>query len=195
MCILCAMKLIKLTLSDSAYNKALELAGGHAVPVEAYVSSEVEDLLDKKAQLQYSRPIEIKPTTNGSPSSPNYSSVMPDTLEQVLAVCKYVYRTRNIPRDERHARTEFLDALVVVAKATTNSQTGLKGVETTTIRDKCTTDRRLGLPGVHIDSAIFVSWLCRPELLRDHLCRKFPRFVNEIHRSFRDWLPSKFETN
>ena len=40
------MKLITLPLSDSAYNKALELAGAHAVPVEAYVASEIENLLD-----------------------------------------------------------------------------------------------------------------------------------------------------
>ena len=44
------MKLLKLSLSDSAYEKALSLAGGHALPVEAYIASEIEDLLDKKAK-------------------------------------------------------------------------------------------------------------------------------------------------
>ena len=190
------MKLIKLTLSDSAYNKALELAGAHAVPVEAYVASEIEDLLDKKAQMMNNQTqIDSKPAANKIVPLPSLRRVMPDTLGQVLAVCKYVYRTRNVPRDPEYARTEFLDALNIVAKNTVNSQTGLKGVEVTTVRDKCTTDRRLGLPGVHIDAPTFVAWLCRPELLRDHLCRKFPAFVNDINQQFTEWLPSKSLTN
>ena len=190
------MKLIKLTLSDSAYNKALELAGAHAVPVEAYVASEIEDLLDKRAQMLNNRAqTDSKPATNKTVPMPSLRRVMPDTLEQVLAVCKYVYRTRTVPRDPEYARTEFLDALNIVAKNTVNAQTGLKGVEVTTVRDKCTTDRRLGLPGVHIDTPTFVAWLCRPELLRDHLCRKFPAFVNDIHQQFTEWLPGKFQAN
>ena len=190
------MKLIKLTLSDSAYTKALELAGNHAVPVEAYVASEIEDLLDKKTQLLHIRPqADSKPTANKFIPSPSLSRAMPDALEQVLAVCKYVFRSRTIPRSPEFARAEFLDALNVVAKNTVNAQTGLKGVNVTTVRDKCTTDRRLGLPGVHIDTSWFVASLCRPELLRDHLCRKFPTFVSEIHQQFTEWLPSKFQTN
>ena len=190
------MKLIKLTLSDSAYNKALELAGTHAVPVEAYVASEIEDLLDKKTQSLQIRPqANSKPTANKFIPSPSLSRAMPDALEQVLAVCKYVFRSRTIPRSPEYARAEFLDALNVVAKNTVNAQTGLKGVNVTTVRDKCTTDRRLGLPGVHIDTSWFVASLCRPELLRDHLCRKFPTFVSEIHQQFTEWLPSKFQAN
>ena len=190
------MKLIKLILSDSAYSKALELAGAHAVPVEAYVSSEIEDLLDKKTQSLQSRPAnDARPAANKPAPSPSLSRAMPDALEQVLAVCKYVYRTRTTPRDADHARAEFLDAISIVAKNTINSQTGKPGVNVTTVRDKCTTDRRLGLPGVHLDTPTFVAWLCRPEIIRDHLCRKFPNFVNDIHQRFTEWLPGKFQTN
>jgi hypothetical protein len=188
------MRLIKLTLSDSAYGKALELAGAHAVPVEAYVSSEIEDLLDNKAQSLHNRPpIESGPAANRPMPSPSFSRTMPDTLEQVLAVCKHVYRTRMVPKDAGKARAEFLDALTIVAKNIVNSETGQKGVGVTTVRDKCTTDRRLGLPGVHIDTATFIAWLCRPEILRDHLCRKFPHFVDDIHQRFNEWLAGGLE--
>ena len=182
------MKLIKLTLSDSAFNKALELAGVHAVPVEAYLASEIEDLLDKKAQSLNNRPqVDAKPVFNKPTPATSFSRVMPDTLEQVFAVCKYVYRSRTAPKNPEQARAEFLDAVNVVAKNTVNSRTGLKGVETTTVRDKCT--RLLG----DIKTATFVEWLYGPELLRDHLCRKFPQFVNEIHQRFTEWLPGKFQ--
>jgi hypothetical protein len=103
-----------------------------------------------------------------------------------------VYRHGNVPKDERHAKAEFSDAISTVAKNTVNSQTGLKGVNVTTVRDKCTTDRRLGLPGVHIDTPTFLGWLCRPELLRDHLCRKFPKFMAQIRKKFAEWLPNRF---
>ena len=190
------MKLIKLTLSDSAYNKALELAGAHAVPVEAYVASEIEDLLDKRAQMLNNRAqTDSKPAANKTVPLPSLRRVMPDTLEQVLAVCKYVYRTKSAPRDPESARNEFLDALNVVAKNTVNSESRMKGVKVTTVRDKCTTDRRLGLPGMHIDASWFVASLCTPELLRDHLCRKFPQFVDDIHQQFTECLPGKFQTN
>lgn len=190
------MKLITLILSDSAYSRALEFAGMHGVSVEAYVATEVEDLLDKRAPLPPSQPsTNSKPATNEFAPSPSFRRAMPDTLEQVLAVCKHVYRSRTVPQDPQSARDEFLDALNIVAKNTVNSQTGFKGVEVTTVRDKCTTDRRLGLPGVHIDASTFVGWLCSPELLRDHLCRKFPPFVSEIHKCFSDLLPGKFQAS
>jgi hypothetical protein len=162
----------------------------HSVPVEAYVASEVEDLLDKKARSLDNRPsTNFKSMVNKSAPILILNRVMPDTLEQVLAVCKYVYRTKAIPKTPEHARTEFLDAINVVAKNTVNSRTGMKGVETTTVRDKCT--RLLG----RIDTATFVAWLYSPELLRDQLCRKFPSFVNDIHQRFVEWLPGKFSTN
>ena len=66
--VICAhMKLIKLIISDSAYSKALELACVHSVPVEAYLSSEIEDLLDQRSQtlsrrtLNDSKPLDSSP--------------------------------------------------------------------------------------------------------------------------------------
>src|SRR6266404_1089 len=169
-------------LSDSASCRALEFASRHGVPVESYLSTEMEDLLDTKVQSSqnHSSAAENVPSEPARPSSRNSSAAMDVTLQQVLDVCKYVYRAASIPRDERHAKAEFLDALRTVAKNTTNTQTGLKGVSITTVRDKCTTDRRLGVPGVHVDTLTFIGWLGSPELLRDHLCRRFPKFVAEI---------------
>lgn len=184
------MKTFKLTLSNSASSRALELASKHGVPVESYLSSEMEDLLDARPYAAN----EVEPPPASVPGrtwpAPNFSTTMPDTLQQVLDVCKYIYRNGKVPKDERHARAEFLDALRIVAKNAVNSQTGLKGVNVTTVRDKCTTDRRLGLPGVHIDTPTFLGWLCRPDLLRDHLCRKFPIFATEIPKQFAEWLPN-----
>jgi hypothetical protein len=184
------MKLLKLIISDSAYSKALELAGNHSVPIEAYLASEVEDLLDKQTQIQNNQPLtSFHSTVNKTQPAISLRRAMTDTLEQVLAVCKYVYRTKAAPRDPEHARVEFLEAINIVAKNTVNSRTGVKGVETTTVRDKCT--RLLG----RIDTSTFVAWLNRPELLRDHLCRKFPVFVIEINQKFAEWLPGKFQNN
>lgn len=178
------MKLIKLTLSDSAYKKALELAGVHAVPIEAFISSEVEDLLDKKTELPYCQPtIEFKSPAQTSGLAPNFSSIIPDSLEQIFEVSKYVYRSGIPPKDEDHARAEFRDAVRLVAKK--------KGIEETTVRDKCCTSRRLGLPDVPVNTDTFIMWLCRPELLRDHLCRKFVNCSTVIHKQFADWLPAR----
>lgn len=178
-------------LSDSASSRALQLANGHGVPVESYLSSEMEDLLDAKPYTANKSEPSSAPAPAKTWSAPNFSTTMPDTLQQVLDVCKCVYRSGDVPKDERHARTEFLNAISTVAKSAVNSQTGRKGVNVTTVRDKCTTDRRLGLPDVHIDTSIFLGWLCGPEMLRDHLCRKFPKFVAEIRRRFAEWLPNR----
>jgi len=185
------MKTFRLTLSDSASSRALELASGHGVPVESYLSSEMEDLLDRKPHTLDKRAQSVEATPAGPWPAPSFSNVMPDTLQQVLDVCKYVYRNGDVPTEERRARAEFLDAISTVAKNAVNSETGLKGVRVTTVRDKCTTDRRLGLPGVRVDTATFLAWLCQPEMLRDHLCRKFPKFVGEIRRRFAEWLPNR----
>jgi hypothetical protein len=189
------MKTFKLTLSDSASHRAFELASGHGIPVESYLSSEMEDLLDAKSDSLKTPVINESSITVGTPKpppAPSSSTEMKVTLEQVLDVCKYVYRTGNVPNDERHAKAEFSAAISTVAANAINTQTGLKGVSETTVRDKCTTDRRLGLPGVHVDTRTFLAWLCRPELLRDHLCRKFPGSIDEVRRRFAEWLPKRF---
>src|SRR5579862_4706513 len=160
------MKLLKLSLSDSAYEKALSLAGGHTLPVEAYIASEIEDLLDKKAKIPPKQAIHDFREEGKLGPSPSTRSIVPSTLSQVLDVCAHVYITGKVPNDESHARVRFRDAVRAVAKEL--------NIGESSIRDKCCTDRRLGLPDVPINTDVFVTWLCKPELLRDHLCRKFP---------------------
>jgi hypothetical protein len=181
------MKLIKLSLSDSAYSTALTLAAGHGIPLESYIAGEVEDLLDKKAQSADKEVNYGKPTDKPDGPTPSSRSIITDTLQQVMDVCAHVYRTGNAPKDEVHARLEFRDAVHIVAKAWKIGETS--------VRDKCCTSRRLGLPNVPVNTDTFIIWLCKPELLRDHLCRKFPNCITEIHKHFAKLLPDKFGTN
>jgi hypothetical protein len=65
-------------------------------------------------------------------------------------------------------------------------------INATTVRDKFT-ERRLGLPGVEVNMDVIVSWFPKPELIRDHLCRKFPKCVSIIHQRFAEFLPDRFD--
>jgi len=181
------MKQIKLTLSDSAYNKALVLAAASALPIEAFLPTLLQDLLDKAAPSPNAQPVNMSSTTPIKPGPlPSFRSLMPDTLDQVLAVCEYVYKNKGVPKDENNARVQFREAVRTVANA--------RGINETTVRDKCCTDRRLGLPGVSLSLETFLSWLCNPELLRDHLCRKFVNCVSDIQKRFAQLLPDRFPT-
>jgi hypothetical protein len=179
------MKQLKLTLSDSAYNKALELAAASALPIEGFLPTLLQDLLDKAAQPSNTQPVHVSNAIPIKPGPlPSFRSIMPDTLEQALAVCEYVYEGKGVPKDEMNARAQFREAVRHVAK--------IRDINETTVRDKCCTDRRLGLPGVSVNLETFVSWLCKPELLRDHLCRKFVNCVSDIHKRFAQFLPDRF---
>jgi len=181
------MKQIKLSLSDSAYAKALELAAANALPVEGFLPILIQDLLDKESQLLNDQSVHastVMPIKNGP--GPSFRSTMPDTLDQVLEVCQHVYKDKGVPKDEMYARVQFREAVRTVAKN--------RSIHETTVRDKCCTDRRLGLSGVSVNLDSFLSWLCKPELLRDHLCRKFVNCVSEIHSRFDQFLPGRFAT-
>src|SRR2546421_4909075 len=109
------MKLIKLSLSDSAYCTALALAAAHGIPLESYISGEVEDLLDKKPQSPNKQRVDGGARGKPGGPPPSSGSIMRDTLRQVLDVSAYVYRTGNVPKDEVHARVEFRHAVRTVA--------------------------------------------------------------------------------
>src|SRR5947208_14016610 len=128
------MKTAKITLSDSGYSKALELATMHDVPVEAYIASEVEDLLDNKLQCAGKADLQLVAVASKQPHPPpNYSPTGTDTLGQVLDVCQYVYRNgTTVPTNEVQAKREFIDALPIVANK-------WNGITVSSVRDKCTT--------------------------------------------------------
>ncbi|HEV2330460.1 MAG TPA: hypothetical protein VGY56_16885 [Verrucomicrobiae bacterium] len=181
------MKLIKLSLSESGYSTALTLAAAHGIPLESYIAGELEDLLDKKPQSANNQFTYSKTPDRPTGPQPSSRAIIPDTLQQVMDVCAFVFRAGSVPKDEVHARFEFRDAVRSVAKEWKIGET--------TVRDKCCTSRRLGLPDVLVNTDTFIIWLCKPELLRDHLCRKFPNCMSEIHMRFAGFLPSKFGTN
>jgi hypothetical protein len=185
---MCDMNTLTLALSNSAYKKAEQLAKSHGVPVVAYLATEVEDLLDAKSVItgNYAESGVISPLPLTRSPQPNFSSEEPDTLKQVLLVLNEVYRT-GIVQDEELARRKYRDSVRTVA-------TGL-GILETTVRDKCSTDRRLGLPGVRISTDWFVAMICKPEELLEHLVHKFPPFEHHIRRSFAKLLPDRFRQN
>ncbi|HEY3853540.1 MAG TPA: hypothetical protein VGO67_04010 [Verrucomicrobiae bacterium] len=178
------MKIIKLPLSDSAYQKALDLAAATAIPVEAYLLTEIQDMLDKRTYT----PTTSKHSAENSPSllppGPNFRATMPDTLEQVLAVSEYVYKDKVVPVSEMYAGNLFRQAVLVVSEK--------RGINATTVRDKFN-ERRLGLPDVNLNLDVIISWFCKPEMLRDHLCRKFPNCVSTIQERFAKFLPGRFD--
>ncbi len=132
-CNLCAMKVLKITLSDSAHKRALQLASLHNVPIEAYLSAELEDLIDH-ASLSSNEdhsPGALQTSSQFKPAPlPNYSHTLPDTLNQVFKVCMYVYKNGTVPKDIVHAKAKFRDAARTVAKELQITES--------TVRDKCT---------------------------------------------------------
>jgi hypothetical protein len=179
------MKIIKLPLSDSAYQKALDLAAASAIPLEAYLLTEIQDMLDKTycKSTTSTRSVENGIHSN-FPPGPNFRSTMPDTLEQVLAVSEYVYKDNVVPASEMYAGNLFRQAVLVVSQE--------RNINATTVRDKFN-ERRLGLPDADLNLDVIISWFCKPERLRDHLCRKFPNCVSAIHERFAKFLPGRFD--
>jgi len=85
--------------------------------VEAYIASEIEDLLDKKAKTPPKQAAkDFIEEEGGSGPSPSTRSIVPSTLSQVLEVCTHVYMPGKVPNDESHARVRFRDAVRAVAK-------------------------------------------------------------------------------
>jgi len=154
---------IKLLLPDTAYNLIVERAKAEGVDPAHFCSSFITESLDNKATK----------VTLGSPSEMrNQSAInlngtnpkLPDTVEQILAICRFVWQEK----------LEYADAVRKVAKSL--------GVRETTVRDKCT--RRISLPHAPIDTGQFLDMLARPTALRDYLCQRFPRFSREIAQLF-----------
>jgi len=179
------MKTLNVILPDWAFNKALELAKTHGVSDQAYISTLVVEHLS----TGFSAPPPATPRPKPSlailsaPSgiSAKFASA-PDTLKQVLMVCAHVYENGDVPNDDVHCNAMYRVAVRKVAKEL--------GIRETTVRDKCSTDRRLGPADVPINQAKFISWLRDPASLREHLCQKFVEFKTEIRKQFSEWLPS-----
>ena len=185
------MKTLSLLLPDWAFDKAVELAKTHSVTEQTYVSTLVVERLfsdaSKPPTVSLNRPESGVPDpTIDTPSSTSNVrttfSAAPDTLKQVLMVCAHVYETGDVPKDDVHCNAMYRVAVRKVAKEL--------GIRETTVRDKCSTDRRLGPADSPINQAKFIQWLQDPVSLREHLCQKFLEFKMEIRKQFTVWLPS-----
>jgi len=180
------MKTLNLILPDWAYNRALELAKNHGVTDQAYVSTMVVEQLsfDKAEIVLKQAPKPLKPQANSATFPSKISEAFtaaPDCLKQVLMVAAHVYENGDVSTDSIQCNKMYRVAVRKVANEL--------GIRETTVRDKCSTDRRLGPADVPINQATFINWLCNPTELREHLCKRFPEFKEEIRKQFKEWLP------
>jgi len=155
---------VNLFLPDAIHNAIFERAKAECVDLAHYCSSLIiESLGSEIVKAPIGLPLaKYAQSTNGI-NGTHFS--LSDTLEQILAVCRCVWRDK----------LEFADAVHKVAK-------NFK-VNETTVRDKCT--RRISLlPHSQIDTEKFLNMLAQPSTLRDYLCRRFPKYSGEIIQRF-----------
>ena len=159
---------MKLLLPDSVYNLIVERARTEGVEPAHYCSSliteSVENTIESKSKLAFG-----VPGSSSARHTNGLDSQLPDTVEQILSICRYVW----------HEKMEYADAVRKVASDL--------NVLDTTVRDKCT--RRISLPHAPIDTARFLAMLTAPTELRDYLCHRFPKHAGEIVQRFEPIMP------
>lgn len=151
---------IKLLLPDTTYDLVVERSKAEGVDLAHYCSSLITESIGSGS---IKAPIKLA-LGGHNQSHDGIHSGLPDTVEQILAVCGLVWRKK----------MAFADAVHKVANDL--------GIQETTVRDKCT--RRISLPHAPIDTERFVDMLARPNALRDYLCHRFPKFSQEIANRF-----------
>jgi hypothetical protein len=163
------MKTITLLLPDTTYQRIVSQARGEGFDERHYLSNLVIEQVDSQKWPSNARNQTLKDdlTSRGQQSVPN-NNALPDTVEQILAICKYMWKYNS----------EYGVAVRKVAA-------DLK-VHETTVRDKCT--RRISLPNERISTEIFLDMLSRREPLRAYLCRRFPKHAHEIERGFNELM-------
>jgi hypothetical protein len=167
---------VKLLLPDSTYDLVAERAKAEGVDPAHYCSILLTERLAGEARKMPSKPpIELHASSVENSGGIPMARELPDTIEQVFAVCRQVW----------HSKLEFSDAIHKVAKSL--------GVQETTVRDKCT--RRISLPHVQVDTDRFLHMLNQPITLRDYLCHRFPKFSTEITQRFESIMPKNLNAN
>jgi hypothetical protein len=156
---------VKLLLPDTAYDLIIARSNTEGVDLAHYCSSLITESLGNGL---IKAPVKLAFEGNGQAHNGTHSS-LPDTVEQILAVCNLVWRKK----------IDFADAVQRVAKDL--------GIQETTVRDKCT--RRISLPHAPVDTERFLDMLARPNVLRDYLCHRFPKFSQEIANRFGNITP------
>jgi hypothetical protein len=163
------MKTITLLLPDAAYEKALVQARNTGFDAPHYLSNLVVEQIDRHI-LSANQKVKRMEANHAPQPTQRVSGTrtLPDTVEQILAIAKYVWRDG----------IKYSEAVRKVA-ADLN-------VQETTVRDKCT--RRISFPNEPVTIESFVDMLSRREALRDYLCRRFPKDAGEIQRRFNEFM-------
>lgn len=160
------MKALKLVLTEPTLAALGRLAQSVGGSIEQYCSALLTESAENANKPLNNGVIEHNLSLNGAD--------LPDTVIQVLAICKYVWIDHsNFKRAVPKVASDF-------------------SVQCTTVRDKCT--RRISLPNVPVDTDDFLGLLSRPAVLRDHLCLKFPKYKAEIIRRFDQLIAGKTES-
>jgi hypothetical protein len=157
---------VNLFLPDTVHSTIFERAKTEGIDPAHYCSSLIIESLGNGGIVK-TTPIGLPFVKHGQSANGinGTHSSLSDTLEQILAVCRCVWQDK----------LEFADAVRKTAK-------NFK-VNETTIRDKCT--RRISLfPHSQIDTEKFLNMLAQPSVLRDYLCRRFPKYSREIIQRF-----------
>src|ERR1041385_4209332 len=159
---------VRLFLADPIHDLVIERAKAEGVDLGHYCSGLVTEFLSKAAPkapngLPFETHVQPRVSLNGT------TPTLPDTVEQILAIGRYVWIEK----------MEFADAVRKVAK-------DFKIFETT-VRDKCT--RRISFPHSQIDTDRFLAMLAHPTELRDYLCHRFPKHSREIIQRFEPLTP------
>jgi len=154
---------VRLLLPDSTHELIVNRAKTEGVDLAHYCSSLITEIFGNTAPqaptgLPFPMPAPSKDNLNGTHAK------LPDTVEQILAIGRYVWQQK----------MEFADAVRRVAKDF--------DVFETTIRDKCT--RRISFPHAQIDTDRFLAMLANPTELRDYLCHRFPKHSRNINQQF-----------
>lgn len=167
---------IKLLLPYSTYSLVAERAKAEGIDPAYYCSILLTECLGNDIRKTPSKPpIELRAPFPGDSRVIEVVRKLPDTIEQIFAVCRSVWQNK----------LEFRDAVHKVAKQFE--------VEETTIRDKCT--RRISLPHLQVDTDKFLQMLNQPVALRDYLCHRFPKFSSDITKRFEPIMPQNLSTN
>ena len=160
------MKTIKLTIPDHTYDLAVRQAKAEGMDTEFYCSTFLAERLNQVFQ----QPVSSKPTQKQNQVPIQVGRKLPDTIEQIYAVCRYVWQSK----------MEYSEAVRRVSKDL--------GIQETTVRDKCT--RRISFPDSSVTTYDFEAMLANPHKLVEHLSRRIPKFSAEIRVLFQTILSS-----
>jgi hypothetical protein len=162
------MKTIKLLLPDQTHRALEQRAAAQDADIAQYCSSLLTEFLHDEPFLSASYKEHINTHQQESCES------VPDTVAQIHRICRYAWL--NKMDFQSSVRKTALDFKIC----------------TSTVLDKCT--RRISFPTEPVKMADFVAMLPKPSVLREHLCRRFPRHKQEIAKLFGEIAPETSES-